>query len=99
MNQYEMERICKQAVKTFGIDIQQILAMEEMAELTQAISKRIRGFKQQANVAEEIADVEIMLEQLKQGYKCHEEVERWKAKKLARLEGRISQRGIKGDKV
>lgn len=92
MHQYEMERLCKQAVEVFGIEIQQIMAMEEMAELIQAISKNIRGFKQQAKVAEEIADVEIMLEQLKHGYKCHVEVERWKDKKLARLENRINSK-------
>ena len=37
--------------------------MEELAELTQALSKALLG--KESNIAEEIADVEIMLEQLK----------------------------------
>lgn len=98
MERYEMENLCKQAVEVFGMDIQQVMAMEEMGELTQAISKNIRGFKDKANVAEEIADVEIMLEQLKHGYKCHSEVNRWKNKKLARLRGRIEERKVEGRK-
>jgi len=51
--------ICKKAIDTFGGAIQQVVAMEEMGELIQAISKSIRC--KSNNVEEEIADVEIML--------------------------------------
>ncbi|MTQ02939.1 hypothetical protein GMB85_14555, partial [Turicibacter sanguinis] len=34
--------ICRKAVETFGVDIQQIVAMEELGELIQAISKIAR---------------------------------------------------------
>ncbi|MGL4107241.1 hypothetical protein [Clostridium sp. LP20] len=53
-----------------------------MAELTQAISKSIRG--KEHNVEEEIADVEIMLQQLKIVYD-HGKVEKIKQSKLKRL--------------
>ena len=50
------------AIKTFGEREQENVAMEECAELIQAIAHKHRGRKD--NIAEEIADVEIMLEQL-----------------------------------
>jgi len=66
------EEIIKLAVKTFGLDQLDIL-QEEAAELIQAISKYKRYAKGDKlssevainNVIEEIADVEIMLEQTK----------------------------------
>lgn len=84
--------ICKRAVEVFGKDTQLLMYFEEAGELAQAISKDKRGFKDQANIAEEIADVEIMLEQLKHIYKCHHTVERIKQQKVMRLNGRIEQR-------
>lgn len=51
------------AITEHGTDLQQLVAIEEMAELTQAIIKFKR--KEKHNIAEEVADVEIMLEQLK----------------------------------
>ena len=83
--------ICKKAVKVFGADTQEMMFVEECGELFQALSKKRRGFKE-ANIAEEIADVEIMLEQLKHIHKCHGEVDHWKEKKLMRLCGRIEER-------
>ena len=62
--------ICKKAVNTFGSDVQEMMFIEEVGELVQALSKKRRGFEG-ANIAEEIADVEIMLEQLKHIHKCH----------------------------
>ena len=82
--------ICKKAVKIFGKDMQEMSFIEGCGELFQALSKKRRGFKG-ANIAEEIADVEIALEQLKHIHKCHLEVERWKEKKLMRLCGRIEE--------
>ena len=83
--------ICKQAVEVFGKDTQLLMYFEEAGELAQAISKDKRGVKDKANIAEEIADVEIMLEQLKHIYKCHYAVEQIKAKKLMRLSARVDQ--------
>jgi len=65
------EQIYKKAIDKFGKEAQLMVAMEECAELIQAISKLIReeekgnGFGKVAqNLAEEIADVEIMIEQI-----------------------------------
>ena len=81
--------ICRKAVEKFGIDIQQIVAIEEIGELLQAISKRARGKDNRDNLAEEIADVEIMLEQLKQCYGCHIQVNDHKRKKLDKLKSMV----------
>ena len=55
--------VCKKAIDTFGVANQQLKAVEELSELIQAIMKALEGDKH--NVEEEIADVEIMLTQLK----------------------------------
>lgn len=83
--------ICKRAVEVFGKDTQLLMYFEEAGELAQAISKDKRGFGSKDNIVEEIADVEIMLEQLKHIYKCHHVVERMKEQKIMRLSSRIEQ--------
>ena len=55
--------IYERAIKKFGAENQKRIAQEELSELIQAISKDCRNKKH--NVEEEIADVEIMLNQLK----------------------------------
>ena len=92
--------ICRKAVETFGVDLQQMVAMEELGELIQAISKIARWECSQSedleilleyidNLAEEIADVEIMLEQLKQCHGCHIQVNDHKRKKLDKLKSMV----------
>lgn len=75
------------AINTYGETLQETNAMEECAELIQAISHKHRG--REHNIPEEIADVEIMLEQLKIINNCHEEVEKIHKQKIERLYHRI----------
>jgi len=79
--------ICKKAINTFGEYTQLDMVIEEMAELTQAISK----FKRDKihNVEEEIADVEIMLSQLRLMTELFDikVIDEIKEEKLKRLEG------------
>lgn len=51
-------------IETNGMEKQKIVAMEELSELIQAISKDLRGCPDLNNIAEEMADVYIMLHQL-----------------------------------
>ena len=60
-----MLSILRKVIKKFGPRQQMIIAMEECAELTKEISKYLRGKPNPAALAEEIADVEIMCDQLK----------------------------------
>ena len=56
------------AIQTFGEQAQERQTIEELSELVQAICHKHRG--RTHNIAEEIADVEIMLAQLKIINKC-----------------------------
>lgn len=77
------------AVEAYGKHSQLIMAMEEMAELTKELSKNIRGAQNITAISEEIADVEIMLEQLKVIFSNRAEVDRERSEKLKRLAGRL----------
>ena len=66
------------------------MAMEEMSELTKELSKNLRGADNAKALAEEIADVEIMLEQLKVIFRNRALVDRIRAGKLVRLSDRIT---------
>ena len=77
------------AVKKYGKEHQLVLCMEEMAELTKELSKNMRGSKNITNISEEIADVEIMLEQLRVIFGNRSEVDTIKAEKLLRLADRV----------
>lgn len=80
----EQQAQCSAIFNHFGAAAQIEKTCEEMIELADALET---GYK--FNIIEEIADVEIMLEQMKQGYGCHAEVERVIGEKIARTETRI----------
>lgn len=87
----EINEIYEQAIETYGKDAQLKMAIEEMAELTQAICKSFRGADNLDNIIEEIADVEIMLAQLKIIYSLNKnEVCLKKAEKITRLKERLN---------
>ena len=79
-----------EAVRTYGKQSQLIMAMGEMAELTKELSKNIRGAKNTSAISEEMADVEIMLEQLKIIFGNRSEVDRVRCEKLDRLIVRLT---------
>lgn len=79
--------IMKAAIKCNGEEYQENMAIEECSELIQAINHKHRGRKH--NIAEEIADVEIVLEELKIINNCHKEVEEIRKRKIERLYNRI----------
>jgi hypothetical protein len=82
----EFTDICRATVKKFGEGVQLAMVFEEMAELQKELCKDLRGKGDWNYIAEEVADVEIMLGQVKEMFKIHDDVEGWKIKKLARLE-------------
>ena len=84
--------IYEAAVQRFGEQAQILIAVEEMAEPTKALLKYIRygGAREVLDsIAEERADVEIMLEQLRIIYGNRSEVDTIKAEKLLRLSERL----------
>lgn len=59
--------ILKRALQTWGKQPQMLMVVEEMSELMKEILKNINRKKDNiAQIIEETADVEIMLEQLKE---------------------------------
>lgn len=84
-------QICKRALDTWGKKSQMLMVVEEMSELMKEILKNInRDGDNLAEIIEETADVEIMLEQLKACYNIEDKVETYKAKKILRLEQRLN---------
>ncbi len=57
--------IIKKSIRHYGKGLIATIAMEECAELIQAISKYKRGKPDRDNMAEEIADVLISIENMK----------------------------------
>lgn len=74
-----------EAIKTFGALPQMVISIEECSELQKEITKIIRKKGDLTNLAEEIADVEIMLEQLKLIFTIHDKVIEQKGEKIERL--------------
>ena len=60
--------VVKKSIEHYGADLQTVVCMEECAELIQAISKMKRGKDNRDNLIEEMADVMICMEILKQVY-------------------------------
>ena len=82
--------IYKRALKTWGKEPQMLQVIEEMSELTKEILKNINRKKNNIDeIIEETADVEIMLEQLKENYQIVEKVEAYKKDKIKIIEQRL----------
>lgn len=79
----------KKAIDTYSPMLQSVVAMEEMGELIQEISKDLRGKGDVQKMAEEIADVQIMLDQLMIMHDCGEAVDEFKFAKFIRLRNRL----------
>ena len=72
------------------------IAIEELSELIQAICKLKRyGYTDEEcyfNLAEEMADVEIVLAELKLMFDNEDNVKEWKGYQLDRLEKRLNKK-------
>ena len=86
----EQNQIMLNALNKFGVDAQDDIAIEEMAELTKAIIKnrRYKTFGTLENLYEELADVYIMLEQVLMSLD-KDRVQNYVNSKLQRLNERL----------
>jgi NTP pyrophosphatase (non-canonical NTP hydrolase) len=85
-------KVLKEAIQTYGQNAQIDMAIEEMSELTKALLKDRRSLKsQRLEVAEEIADVLITVEQLIMIYDNEELVNKTVNSKIARLAKRLKE--------
>ena len=65
-----VQDILQKNIKINGPQMEIDVAIEEMSELTKELIKHRRGHKNIPHIAEEIAHVEIMMEQLKMIFCC-----------------------------
>lgn len=88
----DCDEICRAALEAFGKSSQVQVAIEEMSELTKELCKNGRGQENTTRIAEEIADVEIMLCQMVMLFNCAGQVDEFRRYKLERLAGRIKEK-------
>lgn len=78
--------VVKRSIEHYGKDLQSTVCMEECAELIQAISKEKRGKSDKSHLTEEMADVIICMEMLKEIYSISDDmISEWIQIKEARI--------------
>lgn len=80
------------ALETFGAYTQTMMVFEEMAELQKELCKDLRGEDRIDQIAEEIADVSIMLDQMMLLHNCEASVAEVKSLKVDRLRRTVDKR-------
>lgn len=85
----ERASVYASAIEHFGDCVQAMKAIEEMSELTKELSKWRIGEGNMDKIAEELADVTIMMEQLRLMFDINAEVCAHMDGKVARLQMRI----------
>ena len=89
INYEDRKKVYQAALRKWGVDLQTMMAVEEMSELTKEICKIKRGKMDLDALADEIADVTIMLEQLREIYGLNDAVCDHMDAKILRLQSRV----------
>ena len=89
MNKEQENKIYQDAIDFFGDESQKIMVIEEMSELTKELCKELRHRGEVEHIADELADVEITLAQIKKIYHIAQTVEEHKNYKLNRLKNSL----------
>ena len=77
--------VLHEALAVFGAEAQTRMVFEEMAELQKELCKHARGADNRLAIAEEIADVRIMLDQMCILHDCESVAKVYRTAKLGRL--------------
>ena len=83
------QAVYRRAIDTYGEDAQLWMVIEEMSELAKEICKFMRGKRCPADIADEIADVAIMLEQATMIFGVNDLVRKHMDQKVERLKERL----------
>jgi rubrerythrin len=83
--------IIKRVVEHYGKDKQLNVCIEELSELIKELCKDKRGQGNPDHIAEEMADVRIIMAQLDEIYQNTAAVAAWTNTKMQRLEQRLEQ--------
>ena len=89
INYEDRKKVYHAALRKWGVGLQTMMAVEEMSELTKEICKIKRGKIDLDALADEIADVTIMLEQLREIYGLNDAVCDHMDAKILRLQSRV----------
>ena len=89
INYEDRKKVYQAALRKWGVGLQTMMAVEEMSELTKEICKIKRGKIDLDALADEIADVTIMLEQLREIYGLNDAVCDHMDAKILRLQSRV----------
>ena len=90
--------ILRRAIEIYGEPIQTIVAIEECAELQKELTKALRGKLDAEHLAEEMADVQIMLWQLCCMFDIDGQMLKWIEKKVERLNERMEAAETGGER-
>ena len=85
------EEILQKAIDTYGEESQKKMMIEEMSELTKELCKWFRGEADTGHILEEMADVQIMLDQMRMIFGDTSEQEKAKVERLGRRLKEISE--------
>jgi hypothetical protein len=80
------EEILHGVQEEYGQSYEMVVAIEELSELTKELCKDMRDQGDEEAIAEEMAEVEIVLAHLKLIYKNADMVAEWRGRKLRELE-------------
>ena len=89
MDKQQEQKIFLDAIDYFGDTSQKIMVIEEMSELIKELCKELRDRGNIENIAEEVADVEITLSQIKMIYDIEDAVAKQRDYKLNRFANRM----------
>ena len=88
----DRQKVYRQALDVFGAKAQFVVALEELSEAQKEICKFLRGKGDPEHLTEEIADAQIMLEQVQMLCGIDEgAVQEQMDSKIERLRGRIKE--------
>lgn len=90
MKSHQIET-CKSIANHYGRESQVLIAIEEMSELTKELCKYFRRYDRKKEIIEEVADAQIMLEQIIELFGINNEVDSMVDYKLNRQIRRMEQ--------
>lgn len=92
-NELVVKPTCKKVVEVFGKQHAMLAAIAEMSDLTQALTKVMRGKADFDLIDQKMADVEILMECLKGVFHNARRVKEDKARKLQELQDALIRGG------
>jgi NTP pyrophosphatase (non-canonical NTP hydrolase) len=85
----DLKLLYRECIVKWGKEAQMRQTMEEAAELIVALNKEIRGTGSVEDIAEEIADVQLMCEEMIELFNIQKDVDDCKKNKIERLIDRL----------